>query len=113
MAPVFCTATATVAEFFRHILLLFMPAQVRLSSADSDAAKKKTKLKLFGLHQSHIDIQGVTGVCSTGEPLDWEPRSDPPVIQRQQTLLHPAAEPTFERGDSDPGLQPSTLWPTL
>lgn len=90
------------------MFFLFMPSQVRLSSADSDAAKK-TKVKVFGLHQSHIDIQGGTGVCSAGEPLDSEPRSDQPVIQRQQTLLHPAAEPTCDWGDSDPGLQPSTL----
>lgn len=93
---------------------LFMSPQVFvwLSSADSDTARKdKTKsIRTPVWHQSDIDIQRGTRVCSTGEPLDPEPRSDQPVIQRLQTLLHPAAEPTSDWGDSDPGLQSSTLW---
>lgn len=91
-----------------------MPPQVFvwLSSADSDTARKdKTKsIRTPVWHQSDIDIQRGTRVCSTGEPLDPEPRSDQPVIQRLQTLLHPAAEPKSDWGDSDPGLQSSTLW---
>lgn len=99
--------------FLIHIYIYFCSCHLRYLSGfplQTVTQQEKTKLEVFGLHQWDIDIQGGTRVCSTGEPLDPEPRSDQPVIQRLQTLLHPAAEPPSDWGDSDPGLQSSTLW---